>query len=210
MRVPLHSRARSRPHQQHEFHKAQRRSRVYQKDVIRPHQCVEPSEQETARKTDTLATDVWRLASGVWRQAFSKEKPARNTSGGFVLTVTRFGSSSAFGESADMAFRAAFRELHLRSAIRARSNERLIAIHRFEFVLVLCTTAHDGRGRNRSGRRRRCSFGAKQLLLNSLLLPHPVLERDADCVRNRENLVRAKSDRAIRCDPAQLPVNRLD
>jgi hypothetical protein len=56
---------------------------------------------------------------------------------GRLLKTTQMRSiSSAFGESADVAFGTPFSKLHLRSAVRTRSNKRLPMIHRFKFVLA--------------------------------------------------------------------------
>ena len=43
--------------------------------------------------------------------------------------------------------------------------------------------------------------------MHALLLAHPLLERDTDRIGNREHLVRAKTDRLVRRDAAQLPVH---
>ena len=49
----------------------------------------------------------------------------------------------------------------------------------------------------------------QQLLLHTGdTIPMPLLDRDANRIRERQHLVRPEANRAIRRDPAQLLVNR--
>ena len=51
---------------------------------------------------------------------------------------------------------------------------------------------------------------AEQVLLHALLLLHPALDRDADGVRHRQDLVGAEPDDAVGGDAAHLAVDLLE
>src|SRR5688572_30812628 len=90
---------------------------------------------------------------------------------------------AALREATYMALRATLGLLQLRSAVGTGSHEGLIAVHALEFVLCLRASGRRGRihdSQRRCGLRRCITF--EQLLLNPLLLPHPALDGDADCV----------------------------
>src|ERR1019366_2784436 len=100
-----------------------------------------------------------------------------------------------------MTLRTPLGELELRSAIRARPDERLAAAtRRLEHRRLLRTARRRANLQalrlQRELRLNRVDLGAggEQLLLHSLLHLHPLFEREADRVRHGHDLVRSESD----------------
>src|ERR1700681_593316 len=110
-----------------------------------------------------------------------------------------------------MTLGATLSHLERRSAVRARADERLATIQRVEAVLTLrlprLAGHRSGLGLNHFLGQRDRRPSAKQLLLDAMLLAHPLLQRNSDRIRNREYFVRAESNRVVVCDAAQLAMH---
>src|SRR2546426_12724177 len=112
--------------------------------------------------------------------------------------------SPALAVAADMALGAPFSERQLGTAIRAGAEKRLLPTPIAE-QLVGTEGLPDRRAT--CG----CTRGAaQQILLDALLVLHPLLERDPDRVRHRQHLVGPEADGAVGRDAAQLPVDLLE
>src|SRR5688500_3879546 len=117
--------------------------------------------------------------------------------------------SAALAEATHVALHAPLGVLELRSAVRARADERLGTVVERE----LCLLASGGTvcygdllaKRRRGGRT--AALAQQVLLYAELLLLIPVVERDTDCVGYREHLVRPEADRAVGRDAAELLVD---
>src|SRR6185437_1528915 len=120
--------------------------------------------------------------------------------------------SAALRKSAHVALCAAFREFQLRATVRTRLHEAVAVAVGIEAHLHLSLRSSNvrrslDRFRRRARRLRSSVRCGEQLLLNTLLLARPFLERDSDRVRNGQHLVRSESNCAIRADAAQLLVH---
>ena len=116
-----------------------------------------------------------------------------------------------------MALDASFCVLELRSAIRAGADERLgivvAGVEHGDLLHAAGARANDRFDRTRGtarGLRLRGLREGEQLLLHALLHPHPVFERQADRVRDREDLVRSEANGLVGADTAQLAVDLIE
>src|SRR2546422_11712343 len=108
--------------------------------------------------------------------------------------------SPALAVAADMTLGAPLSERQLGTAIRAGAEKLLLPAPLAE-QLAGTDGLPDRRGDAGSAGGR-----AQQILLDALLVLHPLLERDPDRVGHGQHLVRPEADGAVRRDAAQLPV----
>src|SRR5207245_3273304 len=111
--------------------------------------------------------------------------------------------SPALAVAADVTLGAPLSERQLGTAIRAGAEELLLPAPLPE-QLAGADRLPDRRGDAGSGGGR-----AQQILLDALLVLHPLLERDPDRVGHGQHLVRPEADGAVRRDDAQLSVDLL-
>src|SRR2546428_5212627 len=112
--------------------------------------------------------------------------------------------SPALAVAADMTLGAPLGERQLRTAIRAGAEKLLLPAPIAEQL-----AGTDGLP-DRHGARGSTGGGAQQILLDALLVLHPLLERDPDRVGHRQHLVGPEADGAVGRDAAQLPVDLLE
>src|SRR3989454_11318492 len=112
--------------------------------------------------------------------------------------------SPALAVAADMTLGAPLGERQLGTAIRAGAEKLLLPA-----PLAQQLAGSDGLP-DRRGDARSAGSRAQQILLDALLVLHPLLERDPDRVGHGQHLMRPEADGAVRRDAAQLPVDLLE